>query len=223
MNPCENLVSYFSENRPSSCEQRGYTVSEKRAFVKGFNVQVETVEIKALHMDPANVRTHPERSIEAVKASLARFGQQRPILVDSNGIVRAGNATLQAAIALGWEKIDCTRSKLGAAELTAYAIADNRTAEHAEWDYEALASQLKGLLEEGIDLEALGWSAAELRPLLAAEWSPADIEDGPDEIDERVTLKFNENEAAVLNAVAKKIDTDDLVEAVMHACRKFLK
>src|SRR4051812_40759398 len=64
-------------------------------------MNVETVEISTLCPDPANVRRHSERNIETIKASLRRFGQQKPVVVDANGIVRAGNGTVAAAVALG--------------------------------------------------------------------------------------------------------------------------
>lgn len=106
------------------------------------------IPISELHADPANVRKHSDKNIKAIEASLKRFGQQKPIVIDSNNIVRAGNGTLQAAINLGWEKIWVSKSKLSPSELTAYAIADNRTAELAEWDMEALEEQLLAIDDE---------------------------------------------------------------------------
>lgn len=106
------------------------------------------IPISELHADPANVRKHSDKNIKAIEASLKRFGQQKPIVIDSNNIVRAGNGTLQAAINLGWKKIWVSKSKLSPSELTAYAIADNRTAELAEWDMEALEEQLLAIDDE---------------------------------------------------------------------------
>jgi ParB-like chromosome segregation protein Spo0J len=102
--------------------------------------------------------------MDTIKASLARFGQQTPIVVDANGIIRKGNGTHQAAKALGWETIGIVRTSLKGAEATSYAIADNRTAELAEWDGTALAETLKALQseeDEGI-FEAAGFSTQEL-------------------------------------------------------------
>jgi len=103
------------------------------------------IEISKVSNDPANVRTHSKKNIDAIKASLKRFGQQKPIVIDSNNIVRAGNGTLEAAKELGWKYISVVISDLEPSELTAYAIADNRTAELAEWDLEALGEQLQSL------------------------------------------------------------------------------
>lgn len=113
-------------------------------------MRVESVEINALSADPGNARRHPERNVEAVVASLRRFGQQKPIVIDANNVVRAGNGTLAAAKSLGWTHVDCVRSELAVNELAAYAVADNRTAELAEWDPEGLGAVLDSLDEAGL-------------------------------------------------------------------------
>jgi len=59
-----------------------------------------------LSLDPANVRKHDRRNLDAIKASLRKFGQQKPIVVDTKGIVLAGNGTLTAAKELGWSEIE---------------------------------------------------------------------------------------------------------------------
>jgi hypothetical protein len=103
---------------------------------------IESVAIDSLSADPANARKHGPRNLETIAASLRRFGQQKPIVIDSHGVVRAGNGQLAAAKALGWTEIRVVRSDLPPTELTAFAIADNRTAELAEWDAEVLAGLL---------------------------------------------------------------------------------
>ena len=102
-----------------------------------------SVPIDSLHLDPANVRHHGDRSLSAVAASLARFGQQKPIVFDENMVVVAGNGTLQCARSLGWTHIAAVRSQLAGVERVAYSIADNRTAELSAWDDDALRSTLQ--------------------------------------------------------------------------------
>jgi len=130
-------------------------------------MRAETVSIDSLSFDPANVRKHGERNLATIKASLLRFGQQKPIVVDANGVVRAGNGTLAAAKALGWKEIAVVRSALAGSEATAYAIADNRTAELAEWDEDALAETLSALqCEDEALLDAAGFDSAELSRMI---------------------------------------------------------
>jgi DNA modification methylase len=130
-------------------------------------MKIEKRKIADLSQDPANVRKHPEKNLDAIIASLRRFGQQHPIVIDVNNTVRAGNGRLQAAIALGWDEIDCVVTELKGSEAIAYAIADNRTAELAEWDDDMLAAQLHGLLtDDEALLEAAGFDEDELAAML---------------------------------------------------------
>jgi hypothetical protein len=129
-------------------------------------MEIKQVPVDSLSADPANARKHPERNLETIIASLRRFGQQKPIVVDRNGIVRAGNGTLEAARRLGWDTVAVVETELNGVEATAYAIADNRTAELAEWDDDVLAATLNSLaLEDGL-LDAAGFDEDELESLL---------------------------------------------------------
>ena len=147
-------------------------------------MHVESVPIGSVHPDPANVRKHPDRNLDAIKASLVRFGQQKPIVVDAKGIIRAGNGTHAAAVALGWPMIAVVRSELAGSEATAYAVADNRTSELAEWDDTALAETLRALQSDGVPMEDVGYSDAEVDALLeqiaggiVPDFGPASIDD----------------------------------------------
>lgn len=128
---------------------------------------MKQVKIDTLTLDPANVRKHSEKNLSTIRASLQRFGQQKPIVVNKDGVVVAGNGTLTAAIAMGWKSIGVVETTLQGAEATAYAIADNRTAELAEWDDDALAEQLAALQnDESIDHLAAGFTDAEIEKLV---------------------------------------------------------
>lgn len=132
-------------------------------------MHVEDVSVETLTHDPANVRKHGEENLAAIKASLTRFGQQKPIVVDGKGVVVAGNGTLSAAKALGWKTIKAVRTNLTGAEATAFAIADNRTAELAEWDEASLHAQLAAIaIEDEELLAATGFDEKELAKLAAA-------------------------------------------------------
>jgi len=130
-------------------------------------MQIESVLIDELIFDPANVRTHDSKNLDAIKGSLAKFGQQKPIVISAEGIVIAGNGTLAAAKALGWGALNVVRTNLTGSDATAYAIADNRTADLAEWDNGALAEILSALqIEDESLVDAAGFSDAELTELV---------------------------------------------------------
>jgi hypothetical protein len=92
-----------------------------------------------LLLDPANARRHPERNLEAIKGSLRVYGQRKPVVVNRRtGAIEAGNGTLQAALALGWSHLAVVYVDDDPMTAAGFAIADNRTAELAEWDRKAL-------------------------------------------------------------------------------------
>jgi ParB-like chromosome segregation protein Spo0J len=129
-----------------------------------------TIKVSDLSADPANARKHDDRNIDSIIASLRRFGQQKPIVIDASKVVRAGSGTLEAAKRIGWETIECVETNLKGSEAIAYAIADNRTAELAEWDPDILAAQLSGLLTDDEALaNAAGFSTEEIEAMLSQE------------------------------------------------------
>ena len=123
------------------------------------------VPIDGLNFDPANARKHGNKNLDAIKSSLAKFGQRKPIVVQREGmIVRAGNGTLAAAKALGWNEIAAVIIDEDNATAAQFAIADNRTAELAEWDNETLALLLDGWDKE--TQEAVGFDEADIEQAL---------------------------------------------------------
>lgn len=139
-----------------------------------------SVPIDSIFPDPANVRLHPEKNIKAVMASIERFGQRTPITIDADRIIRKGNGTWEAMKRLGRTHVDVAPWDSRGSEATAYSIADNRTAELAEWDYEPLAFQLAALRDEGWPLPDLGWERHEYEPLLLGTWEKPQIAEGSD-------------------------------------------
>jgi ParB-like chromosome segregation protein Spo0J len=144
-------------------------------------------------MDPANVRKHSERNLESIRASLNRFGQQKPIVVNKDGVILAGNGTYAAAKSLGWKEIQVVRTDLNGADAVAYAIADNRTAELAEWDGAALAETLAALQnDEEYDHLVTGFTDAEIEALVnesaGMNFEPASIDD-QGRLDEKSPIK----------------------------------
>jgi DNA modification methylase len=124
------------------------------------------VSIDSVKPDPANVRVHDERNIGAIKSSLQRFGQRKPLVVNRRtGLVEAGNGTLDAARALGWSHVAVVFVDDDPAAASGFSIADNRTAELADWDEAALARVLQSLKQEA-ELAFTGFDDADLNRLL---------------------------------------------------------
>lgn len=125
---------------------------------------VERVLISRLREDPLNARVHPERNIQAIKDSLEQHGQRKNVVAKRDGTVIAGSGTLRAAIALGWQDIMVGWFDGTEEEAVLYALADNRTGELAEWDYEKLRGSIEALGGSGIPASA--FDARELEALI---------------------------------------------------------
>ena len=123
-------------------------------------MDVELVLIDDLTLDPKNARRHDDKNLRAIAESLKQFGQRKPIVVWGRTVV-AGNGTLVAARSLGWREIQVARvpDDWSVDKVTAYALADNRSAELAVWDDQVLTEQLKELELADWDVEALGFEA----------------------------------------------------------------
>jgi DNA modification methylase len=115
-----------------------------------------------------NARTHSDAQVAQIAGSIAAFGFNAPILVDSHSGVIAGHGRLLAARQLGLEQVPViVLDHLSEIQKRAYILADNKLAELGGYDDELLASQLAELRDAEIDLQLLGFGDDELRALLA--------------------------------------------------------
>ena len=136
-------------------------------------MQVKEEEVQRLTQDQENSRSHDRKNLDAIKQSLEAFGQQKPIVIDHQGKVIAGNGTLAAAQELGWKTIQAVVSNLEGASQTAYAIADNRTAELAGWDDDQLAQSLARLQnDQTIDETIAGFTLDEIEAIQIPDFQP---------------------------------------------------
>ena len=122
-------------------------------------LKIEQVPVEKLTFDPSNARKHSDANLAAIAESLKQFGQRKPIVVNAENVIVAGNGTVEAARLLGLTDVDVVRvpKDWSADQVKAFALADNRTAELAEWNPEVLSAQLLELDEAGFDVEALGF------------------------------------------------------------------
>lgn len=117
---------------------------------------MKSIDIDKLVPDPDNPRRRTERGERTLGTSLERFGAARSVVIDKDGVVRAGNGTLQAAIQAGVKKVRVVegradelvavrRSDWSEEQAQMYSVMDNRSAELAEWDYPVLSEKFKGI------------------------------------------------------------------------------
>jgi DNA modification methylase len=116
-----------------------------------------------------NPRTHSDAQIAQIAASIAEFGFNNPILVDTKAGIIAGHGRLLAARKLGLTDVPViVLDHLTEAQKRAYIIADNKLAENAGWDEDVLRSELAALQAEEFNIDLIGFEDDELARLLAA-------------------------------------------------------
>lgn len=125
--------------------------------------KVEMISTTFLTPNPRNARLHLEKQIRQLAAHIKKHGFRIPISADQNYMIVAGHARYEAAKMLGLTEVPVIRTEFQTvAERDAFALADNRLAELSSWDDEILKAELENLFEGGFDIEAIGFSMADL-------------------------------------------------------------
>jgi len=183
-------------------------------------LEVHELSVKALKVDPKNVRLHSERNIGAIMASLLDHGQVEPILIQkkTNRVI-AGHGRLEAAMRLGMTKVKVIAIDCDAKTAKILGVRLNKTAELGAWDFQGLSEMLSSF--DAVDQLRTGFTDFEIGPLLSASWEPPAVDDtgfekpkpeSDDEEDGGMTLKLSPAQAAVLReAMARNEQKDPLV------------
>jgi len=131
-----------------------------------------------------NPRAISPEAVSKVAGSIAEFGFKNPVIVDGKDVLVTGHTRLQAARKLGLTHIPTiVADELSEAQIKAFRIADNKTAEFSEWDEELLKIEIDGLMDLDVDLDidSLGFDTEALEKLFD-ESSPADPVDLSDKL-----------------------------------------
>ena len=130
-------------------------------------LKIEHIPIDQLKPNPRNPRVNDD-AVDAVARSIQAYGFNNPIVTDGDLNVAAGHTRLKAAKKLGMTEVPVIRvTGLVGSKFTGFSIADNRTAEIAEWNPDLLAQLVEELnLDTDFDLGALGFDDTELTKLL---------------------------------------------------------
>ncbi len=149
-------------------------------------MKIELRKLSEIKPYPGNPRVNDD-AVAAVAASIREFGFRQPIVVDAEGVIVCGHTRYKAALKLGLEKVPVHVAKdLTPEQIKAYRIADNKTNELSDWDYDLLPIELGELQACNYDLGLLGFDQDELAKLLdpgvkEGLCDPDDVPAPPDE------------------------------------------
>ena len=123
---------------------------------------VEIVEKKIEELTPyaKNPRKN-DKAVDKVAASIREFGFKVPIVIDKAGVVAAGHTRLKAALKLGMNTVPCIiADDLTEEQIKAFRLADNKTAEFSEWDFNLMDEELADIAD--IDMSQFGFNLEEI-------------------------------------------------------------
>ena len=111
---------------------------------------MQIIDVKLTDLKPyKNNPRKNDKAVEYVVNSIKEFGFKVPIIIDKDYEIVAGHTRLKAAEKLGLKSVPCIMADdLTEEQIKAFRLADNKTAEFAEWDTEALRKELDALYGE---------------------------------------------------------------------------
>lgn len=162
------------------------------------------MEVKSMSIDDIKPYENNPRdnddAVDSVANSIKEFGWQQPIVVDKDNVIIVGHTRYKAAKKLGMDKVPViVASKLTPEQVKAYRLADNKTAELADWDTKKLDEEIQDILD--IDMTDFGFNED-------IEFDPAD------DVETRIDLPADDDNDE---------EDDDLIEVKCPKCGEVFK
>ncbi|MGN0444229.1 MAG: ParB/Srx family N-terminal domain-containing protein [Acutalibacteraceae bacterium] len=176
-------------------------------------MKIVKIKLSELKRPEKNVRMHSDKQIEEFKRSVKMFGQIRPIVVDENNVMLAGNGLYETLVALEYTEADCYVVKgLSENEKKKLMLADNRIFNLGVDDLAAFDEIIKELAG---DFDIPGYDDDLLQTLIA------DSEDVDEMMSDYGTLTEEKKEEIKSNAVIYEDDnaergSTEPIRAVEH-------
>ncbi len=198
-------------------------------------MKIEIADINSIIPYENNPRKLSEQAIEKVAMSLKEYGFRQPIVVDKDRIIVVGHTRFRASKKLGFKEVPITiADNLTPEQINGYRIADNRTSQESEWDFQPLQKELSDLADLNFNLELTGFNDSELDNYITFENDvDIDLPDIPNEDKkpfQQITFTLHNTQFDIVkNAVdyIKKQNIDDTINdnrngnAITEICKLF--
>lgn len=114
--------------------------------MKDNNLEIVMKKVDELKPYEKNPRIN-DGAVKYVANSIKEFGFKTPIVIDKNNVIINGHTRLKASQYLGLKEVPCiVANDLTDKQVKALRIADNKTADIAEWDIDLLGEELLVLM-----------------------------------------------------------------------------
>lgn len=175
-------------------------------------LNVREMDPRGLRASATNARTHSDRQVAQIAASIERFGFANPVLARVDGAIVAGHGRVLAALKLGLAAIPViVLEHLTEAAARALALADNRIALESGWDAELLRAELEALDEDPLQL---GFAGDEIAKLFAAPETIAVTETSVEPVQDRFWISVRGPLADQAQALQRLADLMGAMPAV---------
>jgi len=156
-----------------------------------------------------------DEAVDVVAASIKEFGFKNPILIDKENVIIAGHTRLKAAKKLGLKEVPTIKIEdLTEAQIKAFRIADNKTSEFSEWDFELLEIELEGLNDEftGFDMKELDDMFSDDEEVIEVEEDDFNKEPPEELISKKGDIWLLGNHRLMCGDATKKEDVERLMD-----------
>lgn len=110
-----------------------------------------------------NVSTHDDAQIALIASSIKEYKFRNPIIVTSDGGIKAGHGRVLAARKLGMTEVPCLYADdLTDMQLRGYILMDNKARDLAGTDTQMLGMELADMRDQGFDLALTGYDEIEI-------------------------------------------------------------
>lgn len=169
-------------------------------------MEIQDVLLDTLKEYENNPRNN-EKAVAAVAESIKQFGFKVPIIIDRNAVIVAGHTRAKAARMLRLDRVPCiVADDLTDEQIKAFRLADNKTGELAEWDFEKLEKELAEMAE---DMAAFGFDAAVFEEAFSTDFELPD-DDKPKT--RTITLSLCEEQYTIAEACIDYVLGNDMIE-----------
>ena len=132
-----------------------------------------------------------DKAIDIVANSIQEFGFKNPCIIDKNNVLVAGHTRVEACKKLGITKVPCiVADDLTEEQIKAFRIADNSSAQVAEWDMDKLMAELE-TIDYDMSKYGLAEQMAEIEKIIEEN---KEVEDDDYEMPEDIEIRIKAGE-----------------------------
>src|SRR5438876_763076 len=149
-------------------------------------MNVKMYPLAMIHPYQNNPRSN-DAAVDGVARSIQAFDFRQPLVIDENGVIIVGDTRYRAAVKLGLDEVPVhVATGLTPAQVKAYRIADNQTAQLSQWNEDRLMVELMELQKLDFDMDLTGFTPEELVGLMQPDaitglTDPDVVPEAPDE------------------------------------------